>query len=95
MALLVSELCQKHARSFNFFRGGGFGFVQAPEFTPLTCAAFNIPRYVDTFEEEEPIDLAKAFQDLRQAEEEERRTAEVIKGYFKELGLDPKLWEEK
>ena len=49
MALLVSELCQKHARSFNFFRGGGFGFVQAPEFTPLTCAAFGIiheyPRY--------------------------------------------------
>ena len=41
MALLVSELCQKHARSFNFFRGGGFGFVQAPEFTPLTCAAFG------------------------------------------------------
>ncbi|MDY6323018.1 MAG: hypothetical protein SPL30_08950, partial [Succinivibrio sp.] len=40
-ALLVSELCQKHARSFNFFRGGGFGFVQAPEFTPLTCAALN------------------------------------------------------
>jgi hypothetical protein len=41
MALLVSEQCQKHARSFNFFRGGGFGFVQAPEFTPLTCAAFR------------------------------------------------------
>ena len=41
MALLVSELCQKHARSFNFFRGGGFGFVQAPEFTPLTCAALH------------------------------------------------------
>lgn len=39
----------------------------------------NIPRYVDTFEEEEPIDLAKAFQDLRQAEEEERKTAEVLK----------------
>lgn len=55
----------------------------------------NIPRYVDTFEEEEPIDLAKAFQDLRQAEEEERKTAEVLKVYFKELGLDPKLWEDK
>jgi hypothetical protein len=45
MALLVSEQCQKHARSFNFFRGGGFGFVQAPEFTPLTCAAFVILKF--------------------------------------------------
>ena len=53
MALLVSEQCQKHARSFNFFRGGGFGFVQAPEFTPLTCAALKA----------KPDDIKKLFND--------------------------------
>ena len=37
----------------------------------------NIPRYVDTFEEEEPVDCDKEI----------LQTEEVLKGYFDQLGL--------
>lgn len=46
----------------------------------------NIPRYVDTSEEEEPIDLAKEFKALRENEEQIEIITEQINAYLKELG---------
>ena len=47
----------------------------------------NIPRYVDTFEEEEPIDLEQVQKDLKSIEEEIKTVEQEIDGYLKELGV--------
>ncbi|WP_270234841.1 N-6 DNA methylase [Staphylococcus warneri] len=47
----------------------------------------NIPRYVDTFEEEEPIDLAQVQQDLKNIDKEIANVESEINEYLKELGV--------
>ncbi len=48
----------------------------------------NIPRYVDTFEEEEPIDLAAVSKELKALDKEIEKTDKVIAAFCKELGID-------
>ncbi len=48
----------------------------------------NIPRYVDTFEEEEPVDLAEVAKTLKALEQKMKETDEIIKGFCDELGID-------
>ncbi|MEZ4922168.1 MAG: type I restriction-modification system subunit M [Crocinitomicaceae bacterium] len=48
----------------------------------------NIPRYVDTFEEEEPVDLASLSQELKALNKQMAETDKVIADYCKELGID-------
>ncbi len=47
----------------------------------------NIPRYVDTFEEEEPIDLDEVSQALKALDSEMTLTDESIKGFCDELNI--------
>lgn len=47
----------------------------------------NIPRYVDTFEEEEPIDLEAVAKRLQEVDEEIAKVDEELAAYFKELGV--------
>lgn len=47
----------------------------------------NIPRYVDTFEEEEPIDLDKLVDGLEEIEKEIEEVDNQIIAYCKELGI--------
>ncbi|RPK03103.1 type I restriction-modification system subunit M [Priestia endophytica] len=47
----------------------------------------NIPRYVDTFEEEEPIDLEGVAKRLIEIDEEIVKADEELAAYFKELGV--------
>ncbi len=47
----------------------------------------NIPRYVDTFEEEEPIDLDAVADEIRGLEAEMRNNDAVILGFCRELGI--------
>lgn len=47
----------------------------------------NIPRYVDTFEEEEEIDVAAVQQEIELLEEQLQETRGKLKEYLKELGL--------
>jgi len=47
----------------------------------------NIPRYVDTFEEEEPVDLAEVSEKLVALEKEMDETDNVIAGFCEELGI--------
>lgn len=49
----------------------------------------NIPRYVDTFEEEEPIDLEKVAQELKALEKGMDETDKEIAGFCAELGITP------
>jgi len=48
----------------------------------------NIPRYVDTFEEEEPVDLAAVSKDLKKVAEALEATDTIIANYCKELNID-------
>ncbi len=47
----------------------------------------NIPRYVDTFEEEETIDLEKVSSELKALEVDIKVTDEEIASYCKELNI--------
>lgn len=53
----------------------------------------NIPRYVDTFEEEAPINLDEAFRELREIESQEAELNHTLNGYFEELGLGIRFGE--
>lgn len=48
----------------------------------------NIPRYVDTFEEEEQIDLSDIAKELKQLELDMKSTDVEIRGYCEELGIE-------
>ena len=48
----------------------------------------NIPRYVDTFEEEEEIDITAVQQEIDQLEKELAGVQAEMKNYLKELGLE-------
>jgi len=47
----------------------------------------NIPRYVDRFEEEEPVDLDAVSDELKQIEHDLQSTNEVIAGFCAELNI--------
>ena len=47
----------------------------------------NIPRYVDTFEDEQAVDLSLVTAELRDLEQEISMTDETISGFCQELGI--------
>lgn len=47
----------------------------------------NIPRYVDTFEEEEPVDIASTQKNIRVLKSELDSVEQKMEGYLKELGF--------
>jgi type I restriction enzyme M protein len=47
----------------------------------------NIPRYVDTFEQEEEIDIQDVMRNIKELEAKRTELDKEIEGYFKELGL--------
>jgi len=47
----------------------------------------NIPRYVDTFEEEERVDIAKVQAEIEDIEKDLVSVRKEMAGYLKELGL--------
>ncbi|HED14319.1 MAG TPA: type I restriction-modification system subunit M [Gammaproteobacteria bacterium] len=57
------------------------GEIQEAEFN------LNIPRYVDTFEEEEDVDIPAVQKEIEEIETELVKTQKELNGYLKELGL--------
>ena len=55
----------------------------------------NIPRYVDTFEEEDPVDLSAVASGLRALEREAGEIDRDIAGFCAELGLTPPFGGEE
>ena len=47
----------------------------------------NIPRYVDTFEEEEPIDIKAVMAEIKELEAKRVDLDKEIEGYLRELGI--------
>ena len=48
----------------------------------------NIPRYVNTFEEEEPVDISAVAQQLKKLEGEMKNTDAELIAFCKELNID-------
>lgn len=48
----------------------------------------NIPRYVDTFEDEPPVNIEEVAKSLKDLAVEEKKYKETIEGYCKELGIN-------
>ncbi len=48
----------------------------------------NIPRYVDTFEEEEPINIAEVARELKQLDKEMAETDKIIADFCNELNIE-------
>ena len=71
------------------------GFTEVEKYSHLASleeiqeAEFNlnIPRYVDTFEEEEDIDIPAVQSEIEELEKELAATQGDLNGYLKELGL--------
>ena len=55
----------------------------------------NIPRYVDTFEEEEEIDLKDVFEEIKNVDKEISDSNAILESYFKELGITDSNFGEK
>ena len=64
-------------------------FTQLVSFDDVEENGFNlnIPRYVDTFEEEEEIDLAEVQADIDTLDKELAETRARLRQHLKELGL--------
>ncbi|WP_321478440.1 type I restriction-modification system subunit M [uncultured Bacteroides sp.] len=63
-----------------------YAYVATPEEITENDFNLNIPRYVDTFEEEEEIDISAVQKEIDQLEIELKKVQEKMKGYLKELG---------
>jgi len=62
-----------------------FSYVASPEEIQENEYNLNIPRYVDTFEEEEEVDIAKVQSEIEQLEVELKTVQAEINNYLKEL----------
>lgn len=51
----------------------------------------NIPRYVDSFEEEEPVDMQAVTTELKQIDEDMKAIDKTIKSFCDELGIESPL----
>ncbi|MCT6917700.1 MAG: SAM-dependent methyltransferase, partial [Bifidobacteriales bacterium] len=47
----------------------------------------NIPRYVDTYEEEEPVDLEAVRDDIKRIESEKKAVVDKAESMLRQLGL--------
>ena len=52
-----------------------------------TITTSNIPRYVDTFEEEEEVDITALQVEIEGVEKELTKVRQKMAGYLKELGI--------
>jgi len=64
-----------------------YSYVAAYEEIKENDYNLNIPRYVDTFEEEEPVDMEEVANKIRNIKNEINKVEEEMKRYLEELGL--------
>ena len=65
-----------------------YSHVAAPDEIEENDFNLNIPRYVDTFEPEEPVDIAEAQREIEKIEAELAEVRGRMTGYLKELGVE-------
>lgn len=64
-----------------------YAYVATPEEIAENDYNLNIPRYVDTFEEEEAIDITQVQLEIKELEDELKTVQEKMSEYLKELGF--------
>jgi type I restriction enzyme M protein len=64
-----------------------FAYVATPDEMAENDYNLNIPRYVDTFEPEDPVDLETVQREIDRIEEELDETSEKLNQHLEELGL--------
>lgn len=64
-----------------------FAYVATPDEIAENDYNLNIPRYVDTFEPEDPVDLEAVQREIDRIEEELAETSETLDRHLQELGL--------
>ena len=72
-----------------------YSYVASIEEIKANDFNLNIPRYVDTFEAEEEIDLNAISEELKMLEQQSQQTDAVIAGFCKELGIEPPFAVER
>ena len=65
-----------------------YSHVAAPDEIAENDFNLNIPRYVDTFEPEEPVDIAEAQREIERIEAELAEVRGKMTGYLQELGVE-------
>ena len=78
----VLDTCRRRAEIDNFSHLASLQEIAENDFN------LNIPRYVDTFEPEEEIDIAALQKDIDRMEAELAEVRGRMTGYLKELGVD-------
>ncbi|WP_020538158.1 type I restriction-modification system subunit M [Lewinella cohaerens] len=94
--ILREEDIQQIVATYKTYTSGALAEAQVDKYSyvaPLSEVAendynLNIPRYVDTFEEEEPVDLAAVSNDLKAIDADMATTDATIADYCKQLGID-------
>ncbi|SDY74396.1 type I restriction enzyme M protein [Proteiniborus ethanoligenes] len=64
-----------------------YSYVASKEEVKENDYNLNIPRYVDTFEEEEPVNMEEVAKNITDIKSELTKVEEQMKRYLKELGL--------
>jgi len=77
----ITETYDKYETSDKFSYVASLNEIQENDFN------LNIPRYVDTFEEEEIIDLDEVKENIESIKEELAEVESKLKKYLDELGL--------
>jgi len=77
----IVDTYRKKSRIDKYSYLAGYQEIEENEFN------LNIPRYVDTFEEEEEIDIAAVQKEIDEIEAELAKTRTKMKAYLKDLGF--------
>jgi len=78
----IVETCKSRSNVDKYAYLASFEEIQENDFN------LNIPRYVDTFEEEEEIDLVAVRKERKELKKQLVELEEQMEGYLKELGYD-------
>lgn len=86
---LRSQDIEKIVTAFNGFKAiEKYSSVVSPGEVEENDYNLNIPRYVDTFEEEEPVDIVAVQKNIEKLEEELEKVRAEMKSHLKELGYE-------
>ncbi|MCD6579601.1 type I restriction-modification system subunit M [bacterium] len=64
-----------------------YSYIAKPEEIKENDYNLNIPRYVDTFEEEEPVDIPATIKEIKTLENELKDVQKKMDNYLNELGI--------
>ncbi|SMC53842.1 type I restriction-modification system subunit M [Cellulophaga tyrosinoxydans] len=94
--VLRDEDIQAIINTYKAYTNGQFTEAEIEKYSHVATLAeikendynLNIPRHLDTFEEEEPVDLVAVSKELQELAEQSKSTDDTIANFCKELGIN-------